>query len=385
MRPWCRLTVAAGLLTLALAPCSRGWSLQMLRPGGLNPSGAAQLRKGVSAPRSNFSMRIMENGSGAVWLKETLASLFATAVVLGTGPVSAALADSAALPAVVQTAGLAVSTTPTAKLEGELLGQFKKAQAAGSLAQFDKAMKLYSQVVKYAPGYVYGWSNRGNVMVAEGDLNGAISDYSKALELAGSLNVPDMWMIYLNRGTTYLAMGETGSALADLDQAATLNTRKDLYTLASRAQVYERMQEWGKALQDYEGAVGQRPGDVQPWWLRFALVMYQENLDFDSLTFLRRVQSKFGDVAEVKAALTAVQFGRGETHEAEALWASIAEGDQKIFLDEVYLKNKLKWPPRVGVLIQGVGVWCGCCCSTDGLSACLGQFFLFVCSFDLAV
>lgn len=55
------------------------------------------------------------------------------------------------------------------------------------------------KVVKYAPGYVYGWSNRANVRIAEGDLTGAISDYDRALELADSLDVPDKWIIHLNR------------------------------------------------------------------------------------------------------------------------------------------------------------------------------------------
>lgn len=35
--------------------------------------------------------------------------------------------------------------------------------------------------------------------IAEGDLTGAISDYDRALELADSLDVPDKWIIHLNR------------------------------------------------------------------------------------------------------------------------------------------------------------------------------------------
>lgn len=55
------------------------------------------------------------------------------------------------------------------------------------------------QIVKYSPGYVYGWSNRANVLIAEGDLQGALSDYDKALELAEGLVIPDKWVIFLNR------------------------------------------------------------------------------------------------------------------------------------------------------------------------------------------
>lgn len=54
-------------------------------------------------------------------------------------------------------------------------------------------------MIKYAPGYVYGWSNRANVLIADGDLEGAVADYNKALELADGLNMPDKWVIFLNR------------------------------------------------------------------------------------------------------------------------------------------------------------------------------------------
>ena len=47
------------------------------------------------------------------------------------------------------------------------------------------------------------------------------------------------------------------------------------------------------------GAINVQPGNVQPWWIRYALVLFQEGRDFDSLAFLRRVQAKFEGVGEV--------------------------------------------------------------------------------------
>lgn len=55
------------------------------------------------------------------------------------------------------------------------------------------------QVVKYAPGYVYAWSNRANVLIAKGDLPAALSDYGRAIDLAQDLSIPDKWVIFLNR------------------------------------------------------------------------------------------------------------------------------------------------------------------------------------------
>ncbi|CAN0076404.1 unnamed protein product [Ascophyllum nodosum] len=236
---------------------------------------------------------------------------------------------------------------PTIKLEGELAVQFQKAQSAGSVQQFDKAKKLYNQIIKNAPGYVYGWSNRGNVLIAEGDLKGAISDYNRALELADGLSMPDKWIIYLNRGTSLLALGENDRALADLDQAGKLNKAKDLYILANRAQAYERKGDWRAALRDYEGAVNTQPGNVQPWWIRYSLVLFEEGRDFDSLAFLRRLQSKFEGTGEVQAAVTAVEFARGDFGAAERAWRGINMVDQRMYRTKSYLQDQLKWPPRI--------------------------------------
>lgn len=47
------------------------------------------------------------------------------------------------------------------------------------------------------------------------------------------------------------------------------------------------------------GAINVQPGNVQPWWIRYGLVLFQEGRDFDSVACLQRLQSKFEDVGEV--------------------------------------------------------------------------------------
>eukprot|EP00904_Undaria_pinnatifida_P013712 jgi/Undpi1/9471/HiC_scaffold_27.g11928.m1 len=316
-------------------------------------------------PETNDDIKAASPSSLGLGLKGVVAGFLATALVLASEP-AATLADAGSLPAAMSSSSSAAASlqsaaeespavvVATTKLQGELAAQFQKAQAAGSVQQFDKAKKLYNQVIKYAPGYVYGWSNRANVLIADGDLKGAMADYNRALELADGLNMPDKWVIFLNRGTTLLALGEDDLALSDLNQAAKLNNQKDLYTLANRAQAFERRGDWSKALVDYEGAIGVQPGNVQPWWIRYSLVLFQEGRDFDSLACLRRIQSKFEGVAEVQAALTAVQFGRGEVKEAEKAWRGINVVDQQTYLKESYLKDQLKWPPRVRTLWEFV-------------------------------
>ncbi|CBJ30660.1 TPR domain-containing protein [Ectocarpus siliculosus] len=368
------------VLTLVLC-CPLGWSFQIGSPAFTrrgrsvtNPTSSGNTKNVCEALRSTSpwpnrtNTRISSRGlCGAdevaseplLALKDVLAGLVAAAFVLAADP-GTALADTAmpaasGLPSGSVVEATATSTTsaevqevvPTIKLEGELAAQFKKAQAAGSVQQFDKAKKLYNQVVKYAPGYVYGWSNRANVLIAEGDLKAAVSDYDRALQLAEGIYMPDKWIIYLNRGTTLMALGDDDRAMSDLNQAAKLNTSKDLYTLANRAQAFERRGDWAKALADYEGAINVQPGNVQPWWIRYSLVLFQEGRDFDSLAFLKRVQAKFEGVGEVQAAMTAIEFGRGDMKAAEGAWRGINIVDQQMYLKDSYLKDQLKWPPRV--------------------------------------
>eukprot|EP00752_Nemacystus_decipiens_P005791 g5239.t1 len=371
------------LAALALLLSSRlGWSFQIGSPScgrhGLvrQSSAGVSSRAGCtalmsSAPRPDSSGHQQDRAVapdeplGAV-LKRFVTGLVTATLVLGadpgTGladagaPPAAAAAASSSSPAVSAGAGEeAREVVPTVKLEGELAAQFQKAQAAGSTQQFDKAKKLYNQVVKYAPGYVYGWSNRANVLIAEGDLQGAVRDYDRALELAEGVSMPDKWIIHLNRGTTLMALGEDDRAMSDFNQAASLNRSKDLFTLANRAQAFERKGDWGKALADYEGAINVQPGNVQPWWIRYALVLFQEGRDFDSLAFLRRVQAKFEGVGEVQAALTAVEFGRGDMKEAERSWRGINVVDQQMYLKDGYLKDQLKWPPRMVESLKAFG------------------------------
>src|SRR6185503_3536280 len=54
---------------------------------------------------------------------------------------------------------------------------------------------------------------RGVGLAENGDLHAAIADYSRSLDLTASATA------FYNRGTAYLALGDFGAALADLDKA----------------------------------------------------------------------------------------------------------------------------------------------------------------------
>ena len=76
------------------------------------------------------------------------------------------------------------------------------------------------------PGCTFGqktaedFVNRGNAKKAKGDLDGAIADYSKAIE-----RIPEYANAYYNRGNAKKARGDQVGADADFAQAAKLKGR----------------------------------------------------------------------------------------------------------------------------------------------------------------
>ena len=81
------------------------------------------------------------------------------------------------------------------------------------------------------PNYAVGFNNRGNVRAAMGDLEGAVADHTRAIELD-----PEYSHAFYNRGADFEELGDAEAALRDYDRA--LAAEPD-YTLArvSRAAV----------------------------------------------------------------------------------------------------------------------------------------------------
>jgi tetratricopeptide (TPR) repeat protein len=272
------------------------------------------------------------------------------------------LQESAALVALVSLGGASTCDTvlaaddeilldePSTSLPpgSELQRMENRAVNLGSTAQFDRSIGIWNTIVKYAPGYVYGYSNRGNVRVALGDLSGAVSDYSKALELEehGDLHLPDHWLILVNRGTTFLAQDRNKEALSDLKSAAGSRGADMLLVLPNRAIALERAKQYDLAVKDYEAAA-EKEGKVQPWWLRYAVVLFESGRRADALGIMRRVTATFPDVAETRAALTAILYGTGNTIEAEKEFNQIPVIYRSYYLDKEYTVSKLKWPPSI--------------------------------------
>ena len=95
---------------------------------------------------------------------------------------------------------------------------FKLGNADYGQGDLDGAISNYTKVIALIPNAYGAYNNRGIARQSKGDLNGAIKDFSKVLELK-----PDYAEAYNNRGYAKSAKNDLEGAVIDYDQAIKLN------------------------------------------------------------------------------------------------------------------------------------------------------------------
>ncbi len=121
----------------------------------------------------------------------------------------------------------ALSTTPVETTENYSLSSLSGRDAAKSLdiggipesssAEYERVLRDYDAVITLAPGFAYGYYNRGNVRCARQDFKAALADYTAAIE-----RNPEFAEAYYNRGLVYIYLGRNSEGIADLSKAGEL-------------------------------------------------------------------------------------------------------------------------------------------------------------------
>ena len=116
--------------------------------------------------------------------------------------------------------------------------------------ELDKAIADYSKALELSPNYASAFNNRGNAHSAKGDLDLAIADYDRAIEIDGK--DPFRWN---NRGLVWKRKGDFDRAIADFDQAIKIDPG---YTVAytNRGEAHEGKGDRERAITDYNAALG---------------------------------------------------------------------------------------------------------------------------------
>ncbi|WP_448574253.1 tetratricopeptide repeat protein [Trichothermofontia sp.] len=236
--------------------------------------------------------------------------------------------------------GAAVAVAQFAELtdtDGErLFRQAFKALQAGDLASADR---YFSEAIAQFPDHPAAWSNRGNIRIAQNQLEAAITDYNRAIELA-----PDLPDAYLNRGIALAGLGQWQAAIANYNQVLSLNPQ-DADAYNNRGNAYAGLGDWSAAIADYQQAIALKATDITAQ-TNYALALYQTDRAGEALQTLRRLVRKYPNFADARAALTAVLWAQGQQGEAESNWVAVVGLDPR-YQDWQWVRSIRRWPPAM--------------------------------------
>ena len=236
-----------------------------------------------------------------------------------------------------------------------------------------------------------------------------MEDYTAALRVAPLGR--DAWMTKANRGATLLALGRPDDALKDLQQVdanappqdccepagaptpphhhglvadplqAVGMSKSDYIALLGRGAVLHTMgrqrhrptsatpatraargpqqppplhrhapharRRYAEAAADYGAVLDKQPMDIQPFWVRYALDLWQVGRQSEALGILRRVANKYELEPECAIAASSLLYSDGlpgDQEEALRRWRVLPEvvREQAFAFD----LTKREWPPR---------------------------------------
>ncbi len=212
--------------------------------------------------------------------------------------------------------------------------------------------------------FIYGWSNLGNAQVALGALSPAEESYSNAINLClenrseeEKFGVPrcnDIYLLFLNRGSLRLNNKMPKEALLDLEKADQLRAKPDAIILQNRARARELNGLYAAADRDYATAISMTSNEVSPFWLRSALVKFQLGDIIGAFDIIRRVENRFPEAPEVKAALATLLEAKGDEVGARRKYLEIPDKQRLKYIDDDYLNNVISWPPKMIENVKGL-------------------------------
>lgn len=294
---------------------------------------------------------------GSAWSRRNVFQNAISAATLLASP-SMALADNEiSTTTTTMTSTGPVEVTPSFADAKKLFNEGRAFESQGNMAA---AQRLYAKVTKISPRFIYGWSNLGNTQVAMGDLQGAEENYSQAIALCqeslqandGGRKCSDLYVLLLNRGSVRLNTdGMAREALKDLQQADTLRQRPDAVVLQNLARAKELNGMYSSADRDYTVSISMTANEVNPFWLRSAMVKLQLGDVKGGLDLLKRVENRFPDAPEVKAASATFLAQQGQQIEAQRKYLEIPNRQRLRYVDDDYLQKVIAWPPA---MIDGV-------------------------------
>tara|TARA_Y100001968_G_scaffold272941_1_gene265451 strand:+ start:1812 stop:2606 length:795 start_codon:yes stop_codon:yes gene_type:complete len=215
---------------------------------------------------------------------------------------------------------------------------FETALKESKEGDFTQAKKDWDLFLNQYPDDAAALSNRGNVLLVLGDIQGAIRDQTKAIEISPTDLDP-----YLNRGIAEESLKLWEDAYNDYSYV--LKKKPDDFSaLYNLGNVMGSMGNWTEAKRLFAKAAGSTT--VLPMARSSeALAIYQlGDLELAEKK-IRILIRKYPLFADARAALSAVLWRKGFIGEAESNWAAVAGLDIR-YRQKNWLLNVRRWPPK---------------------------------------
>ena len=231
---------------------------------------------------------------------------------------------------------IVLHTSPSYALDSrELL--FREALNFSSEGQFNNALEKWNDYLETYPNDPAALSNRGNVKLVVGDPKGSIIDQNSAIELNPSELDP-----YINRGIANESLGLWLQAKEDYLYVISKD-KENFSALYNLANVEGSLNDWEKARSLFSQAAQYNPGFAMARASE-ALANYQLGNFEASEKELRKLIRRYPTFADARAALTALQWSKGKSGEAESNWIAAVELDPR-YAQEEWLLEVRRWPP----------------------------------------
>lgn len=141
------------------------------------------------------------------------------------------------------------------------------AELAVSRSEPDKAIELYTQIVRLNPGHATAYYKRGNLLRDREQWETALADYNQAIELN-----PCYANAFCNRGVILAVLNRLQEALDSYEQAIVFNPT-DALAHFNRAAVLRDLKRPQDALDSYGQAIAAKPDYVECHYNRSLLQM----------------------------------------------------------------------------------------------------------------
>ena len=215
---------------------------------------------------------------------------------------------------------------------------FKNALDLSSVGKFNIALQEWNSYLDSYPDDAAGLSNRGNVRLVLGDVEGSIEDQNKAISLEPGEIDP-----YINRGIAEEALGQWSQAEKDYLFVISKDS-KNFSALYNLANVEGSTFKWEKARDLFSKAALYNPGFAMARSSMALADLQLGNID-ESEKELKNLIRRYPTFADARAALTALNWSKGESGKAESNWIAVTELDTR-YSDEEWLKKVRRWPPK---------------------------------------